>query len=115
MKSETWAALRGRSNEFVGRHDYQYGYALIGKVERKGVSYIRRDQWNPYPETIARYAEVGHVLAAEGNLDTVHAAGPGDVSRQHSSAQYDAKCSCCYLGHCHTDDFHRQNVEKDPR
>jgi hypothetical protein len=84
------------------RHDYTYGFALVGKAERRGGSYVRRDVYTSY----------AHGLSETGG-DLVHCAGPADVSRQHSNGEnYDARCACCWLGHCHSEDEHNANVSK---
>ena len=39
------------------------------------------------------------------------AVGPTDTSEHHDMSDYNARCSCCYLGFGHTEAFHTRNLE----
>lgn len=49
-----------------------------------------------------------------GAYQYLHVAGKDDVSplyRDWVEGNYDARCSCCYLGHAHSEEHHRQQAE----
>lgn len=70
-------------------------------------SYHRLDTFVPAPGSIEYWTD-------KPLPEHTHAAGPNDHSRQHHNAidgkHYD--CTCCYFGHSHTIECHRQNIER---
>jgi hypothetical protein len=84
-------------------HRGKYGTTTVGKTERIGRGYFRRDLY--------LRDEDGQEYPASVVCD-----GPADLSPHHSIADgYDPSCACCWLNHPHTIEHHISSVRKAVR
>jgi hypothetical protein len=81
------------------RHECEYGYFVIERWARGDGATVRR---------IERYHPND---GREPIVEWSFAASLKDVSPRHDKNHgYNARCSCCWLGFTHTDDYHARAV-----
>ena len=80
-------------------HQMQYGVLSVGKFNGRR----RQDIY------------VSHV-DGERYAESAFATGSDDTSPRHdNNKNYDPKCSCCWLGFCHTENYHQQLLARHQR
>lgn len=81
-------------------YELVYGTVTVGKFDGR----YRRDTYTRHEDGVSV-------------PEPVFATGPADQSKPHNSApcyggEYNPKCSSCWLGFPHSEEYHREQVAK---